>query len=209
MHTGVAVHEAGSVGGQTLTVVSVGVSQNDPNLITSITFSGAALNDPNAVKQYDKFEFQDNVPGQPNIRFRTFVGHEISSLPVQCAVNADAGSLATGQVTVQLTEASYLKSAAGNNQNISAPIAPGMQAKFLPSHRCGLIMAGDPLFLGMPRLPEEVPFPTSVVTDPDSGASLRQYYGSLFGQNQRGMVHDAIWGKKLVPEYAMMYALPV
>jgi hypothetical protein len=70
-------------------------------------------------------------------------------------------------------------------------------------------MAGNPLFLAMPKLPEEVPYPTSVQQDPDSGASIRQYYGSLFGQNQRGMVHDIIWGRTLVDEYALMVALPI
>jgi len=84
-----------------------------------------------------------------------------------------------------------------------------MQVTVLPSHRCGLIMSGDPLFLAMPRLPEEVPYPTAATTDPDSGASLRTYYGSLFGQNQRGMVTDVIWGSTLVDEYAMMVALPL
>lgn len=210
-------HTAGTVGntGTTLTVVSVTLNAN--NGVTAITFSGAALNDPDAVKQYDKFQFQD-IASQTNLRFRTFIGHEVSQLPVQFAAVADAASDGAGNVTVQLTSSvagapgfgfPALQAAAGNTQNINVPVAAGMQVKALPDHRCGLIMSGDPLFLAMPRLPEEVPFPTSAVTDPDSGASLRQYYGSLFGQNQRGMVHDAIWGRVMVPEYSMMVALPV
>jgi hypothetical protein len=61
----------------------------------------------------------------------------------------------------------------------------------------------------MPMLPEEVPFPTGNETDPDTGVSLRMYYGSLFGQNQRGMIHDAIWGKRLVPDYSMSVIFPL
>ena len=56
---------------------------------------------------------------------------------------------------------------------------------------------------------EETPFPTSNLMDPESGASLRMYHGSLFGQNQRANVHDVIWGSTLVPEYAMKVALPL
>jgi len=93
--------------------------------------------------------------------------------------------------------------------SINTAIVPGMEVTVLPNHRCGLIMSGNPLYLAMPKLPEEVPYPTSVQTDPDTGASLRQYFGSLFGQNQHGMVHDVIYGASLVPEYCMMVALPV
>ena len=45
--------------------------------------------------------------------------------------------------------------------------------------------------------------------DPETGASIRQYYGSLFGQNTRGMIHDAIWGSTMVPEYAMAVIFPM
>ena len=104
---------------------------------------------------------------------------------------------------------SVLKYRGREDQNLNTAIVAGMQVSVLPVHRCGLIMSGKPLFLAMPRLPNEVPYPTGVETDPDSGASLRSYYGSLFGQNQRGYVTDCIWGSTLVDEYAMMIALPV
>lgn len=201
-------HTAGTEGnaGTTLTVVSV-VTNADGG-VTSITFSGtSAASDANSIKAYDKFQFSDGVAGQTDLRFRTFIGHVVSQSPVQFRATADAASTAGSQVTVSIYPA--LQAASGKNQNINTPIVAGMQVTVLPTHRCGLIMAGNPLFLAMPRLPEEVPYPTSVQQDPDSGASIRQYFGSLFGQNQRGMVHDIIWGRTLVDEYAMMVALPV
>lgn len=201
-------HAAGTEGnaGSVLTVVSVAV--NGDGGVISITFSGtSAASDPNSIKRYDKFQFVDGVAGFPNVRFLTFIGHEPSQSPVQFRATADAASTAGSQVTVNIFPA--LQATSGRNQNVTAAIVPGMKVTVLPDHRCGLIMAGDPLFLAMPKLPEEVPYPTSVETDPNSGASIRQYYGSLFGQNQRGMVHDIIWGKTLVDEYAMMVALPV
>jgi hypothetical protein len=201
-------HEAGTEGnaGATLTVVSV-VTNADGG-VTQITFSGTtAASDANSIKAYDKFQFSDGVANQTDLRFRTFIGHVVSQCPVQFRATADAASTGGSQVTVDIYPA--LQATAGKNQNINTPIVAGMQVTVLPDHRCGLIMAGNPLFLAMPKLPEEVPYPTSVQQDPDSGASIRQYYGSLFGQNQRGMVHDIIWGRTLVDEYALMVALPI
>lgn len=201
-------HTAGTEGnaGAVLTVVSV---TTDPDGgVNGITFSGTtAASDPDSIKAYDKFQFSDGVSGLPNLRFLTFIGHLPSQSPVQFRATANAASTAGSQVTVAIFPS--LQATAGRNQNLTTAIVPGMQVTVLPDHRCGLIMSGDPLFLAMPKLPDEVPYPTSVMTDPDSGASIRQYYGSLFGQNQRGMVHDIIWGKTLVDEYAMMVALPI
>ena len=200
-------HTSGTEGnaGSVLTVVSVVTDANGG--VIQITFSGtAAATDPNSIKAYDKFQFSDGVAGKTDLRLRTFIGHIVSQSPVQFRATADAASTGGSQVTVNIYPA--LQAAAGQSQNINTPIVAGMQVTVLPDHRCGLITAGNPMFLAMPKLPDEVPYPTSVQQDPDSGASIRQYYGSLFGQNQRGMVHDIIWGKTLVDEYAMMVALP-
>jgi len=199
------VHTAGTIGedGTVLTVVSVVKDANDA--VIQIVFSGAGT-DADAVKEFDKFQFSDGVSGQPNLRYLTFIGHKVSSNPVQFRALNDAASSA-GNVTVDVYPP--LKASAGNTRNLNFEIAAGMQVTALPSHRAGMITAGNPLFLGMPTLPEEVPFPTGNVIDPDTGVSLRMYYGSLFGQNQRGMIHDAIWGKKCVPEYAMSVVFPL
>lgn len=200
-------HTSGNVGinGTTLTVTSW-VTAADGS-ISSITFSGAGVSDADAIKEHDKLQFSDGVAGQTNMRYLTFIGHEVSQNPVQVRATADAASTGGGAVTITIDPP--LQSNAGKDQNLNTPLAVGMQVTALPSHRCGLITAGNPLYLAMPRLPEEVPFPTSSLMDPDSGASLRQYFGSSFGQNQRSMVHDCIWGSTLVPEYSMMVALPV
>lgn len=203
-----SVHTAGSEGiaGSTLTVVSV--TKNADDAVTSITFSGTngAL-DADSVKQHDKFTFSDGVSGQTNLRFRTFYGHEVSGAPVQFRATADAASTAGSQVTVTIDPP--LKASSGANQNINVEIVAGMQATVLPSHRCGLIMAGKPLFMAMPRLPDYRPYDSAISTDPDSGASIRMYYGNIFGQNMQGTVHDLIFGKTLASDYAMMLALPV
>ncbi len=201
------IHTAGNVGnnGTVLTVVSV--TKNSDGGVTSITFSGAGAGDADAVKLHDKFQFSDGVSGQTDLRFRTFIGHQVCKNPVQFRATADAASTGGGNVTVSIYPA--LQAASGRNQNINVEINAGMQVTALPNHRAGLITAGDPLFLAMPRLPEEVPFPTGNKTDEDTGVSCRMYYGSLFGQNQRGMVHDCIWGKKLVPEYSLSVIFPV
>jgi hypothetical protein len=202
------VHIAGTEG-QTATVLTVvSTTLNAAGQVTAITFSGThAANDVNSVLQYDKFQFNDGVAGQQNIRYLTFTGHQPSANPVQFQSTANATSTAGNQVTVSVFPP--LQAAAGNEQNLTVPITAGMQVSVLPSHRSGMITAGDPLFLAMPRLPEEVPFPTASTTDPDTGVSLRMYYGSKFGENQRGMIHDVIWGSTLVPEYAMALIFPL
>jgi hypothetical protein len=200
------LHTAGTIGndGTTLTVVST----NDPTgaNITQITFSGAGT-DSDAIKAYDSFQFQDGVSGQPNLRFLTFVGHKVSANPVQFIATADAAS-SGGNVTVTVSPA-LCATSGDKNQNLNHNIVAGMQVKVLPDHRCGLITADNPLFVAIPRLPEEVPFPTANKTDPETGVSLRMYYGSLFGQNQRGFVNDVIWGKTLVNRNVMKIAFPV
>jgi hypothetical protein len=203
------VHIAGSEGNNATTLTVVSVTQNGPNgEIDSITFSGTfAASDPNSVLQYDKFQFQDGVAGQPNMRYLTFIGHLPSSNPVQFAATANAASTGGSQVTVFVTP--LLQASMTNDQNLNNQIVAGMQVKVLPSHRAGMIYAGDPLFLAMPRLPNQTPFPTGNEVDPKTGVTIRMYWGTLFGQNQQGFVHDVIWGSTLVPEYAMALIFPL
>jgi hypothetical protein len=201
------IHTSGNVGvnGTVLTVLSVTTASDGS--ITAITFSGAGTSDASAVFQYDKFQFSDGVSGQPNMRFLTFVGHKVSQSPVQFAATAAAASDGSGHVTVQITPA--LQANALQNQNINNQIVAGMQVTALPSHRAGLITSGDPLFLAMPQLPDQTPYPTGNAYDPDTGVSLRQYYGVEFGQNAMGMVYDCIWGSTLVPENSMAVIFPL
>src|SRR5690606_21166658 len=168
------VHTAGAVGEDGLTLTVVSVVKNADDAVIQITFSGANISDADSVKEFDKFQFSDGVSGQPNLRYLTFIGHKVSSNPVQFRATADAASSA-GAVTVDVYPP--LKASAGNTRNLNFEIAAGMQVTALPSHRAGMITAGNPLFLGMPMLPEEVPFPTGNEVDPDTGVSLRMYYG--------------------------------
>lgn len=202
-------HIAGDVGNgstsaiQTLTVVST----NDPTgaNITQITCTcdASLANNPNAIKAFDKAQFVDMPP--VNLRYLTWIGHELSRNPVQVRITADAASTGT---TVVLNIFPALVSVQNQNQNINHNIVAGMKLKVLPTHRCGLITAGNPLFLAMPRLPEQSPYVTSNATDPDSGVSIRKTYGSLFGQNQMGFINDVIWGSTMVDEYTMELVFP-
>ena len=195
-------HVAGTEGqsGSTLTVVSV--VKNADDAVVSITFSGtdSAL-DVNSVKANDSFEFQKGVGSLPDPNFLTFVGHQPTSLSVQFRATADAESDGANQVTVSIDPP--LKASSGKNQNITTEILAGMQVKVLPTHRCGLLTAGNPLFVAMPRLNDQAPFPTYAEYDEDTGVSVRLTYGARLGQNSTGLILDGIWGKTLVPEYSM------
>lgn len=202
---------AGNVGndGTTLTVVST----NDPtgNNITQITFSGASASDADAIMYGDMAQFQDGVSGQPNLRFLTYIGQVVSSQPVQFRATASAGSSGGGNVTVNILPGLSINPASNTNsvQYINNNIVAGMQVKFLPSHRCGLILGGNSFFLAMPRLPDQYPYPTANEYDEDTCVSIRMTYGSIFGKNQLGMVHDCIWGSVVVPVYSMRIAIPL
>lgn len=201
------IHVSGYTGvnAETLTVVSV----DDPTgqNVTQITCSGATASRADAVLAGDVFEFKDGVSGQPDMRYLTFIGHQPSANPVQFRVTADAASTGGGQVTLNITPA--LNWAGGANQNLNNAIAAGMEILTFPSHRCGGILGGDALFMAMPQLPEQDPYPTANEYDPDTGASLRLTYGSLFGQNQTGMIYDEVHGSVIVPEYAMRFLVPL
>lgn len=202
------IHVAGTEGQAATTLTVVSVVKDADDAVTSITFSGtSAANDANSVKQYDKFQFQDGVANQPNLRFLTYIGHKPSALQVQFAATANAASTGGSQVTVTINPP--LKASAGKNQNITNEIAAGMQVKVLPSHRAGLIQSGDPLFLAMPRLPDQRPYDTANEADEDSGASFRLTMGAQFGLNSYGMIHDAIWGKTGVGDYMMSVIFPL
>ncbi len=200
------IHLAGDCGNaSTLLTVE---STNDPSgkNITQLTLSGVDKKSANAFKANDLIQFQDT--NLFKLRYLTFIGHQPSAQPVQCRVTKDAASDDKGNVTINIFPA-LVADPSTAHQNITTNIVKGMQIKALPNHRAGLIVGGNALYIGMPRLPEEVPFPTANQADSDTGVSLRMYYGSLFGQNQRGFVHDVIWGSTLVDEYAMRIVFPV
>lgn len=203
------VHNSGTVGNSTdpnniLTVVST----NDPTgkNVTQITFSSPITTDSQAILSGDVFQFMWRVAGQQNLYFLTYRGHVVSSQPVQNRAIADA-ALSGGNVTVTL--AKPLIWSPGPAQNINAPITAGMKVQVMPSHKCGLIGSSDAFFLAMPQLPDEIPYPTMSKTDPDTGFSLRMYYGAVFGKNQRGMIYDNTWGSNMVPQYWMRMLFPL
>ncbi len=201
------IHVSGDTGvnAQTLTVIST----NDPTgqNVTQITVSGATASDVNAVFTSDMFQFKDGVSGHPNMRYLTFVGHAQSANPVQFRATANAGANASGNVTISISPA--LNWAGGANQNLNNPIEVGMQLLTFPSHRAGGLLGGEALFMAMPQLPEQSPFDTANEYDAETGASLRLTYGSVFGQNQTGMIYDEVHGSVIVPEYSMRLLVPL
>jgi len=201
-------HTSGSEGqaGVTLTVVSTTVDAD--GAVTAIEFSGtSAASDASSVAIHDRFQFQDNVAALPNIRFRTFIGHKPSASPVQFKSTAAAASTGASRVTVTIDPP--LQATAGRNQNTTQAIVAGMQVKVLPSHRVGMVQSGNQLYAAIPPLPDCDPFKTSVVTDQETGCSLRLYTGAQFGQNLYGTVTDAIWGKTQVSDNALAIIFPV
>jgi hypothetical protein len=201
------IHISGDTGvnGQVLTLIST----NDPTgqNVTQITVSGATASDLNAVFQGDVFQIQDNPATYPNERYLTFIGHSPSANPVQFVATANAAANAAGDVTISIYPP--LNWAGGADQNLNNALVAGMKILTFPSHRAGGICGGDAMFLAMPQLPEQSPFDTANEYDPETGVSIRLTYGSLFGQNQTGMIYDNTWGSTWVPEYWMRLLVPL
>ena len=192
------IHTAGSVGiaQTTLTFKSINAAGD------TIVFSGAATSDAAAVKENDIFEFL-----QTDLFFLTFVGHTVSGNKVQFRATADAASDPGGDVSITIDPP--LLSALGRNQNLNRALTTSDTVKAKPSHRAGMICSGGALFMAMPQLPDQTPYPTANAVDEKTGCSMRMYYGSSFGTPERGFIHDVIWGYTLVPEYAMRLVFPI
>lgn len=207
-------HVSGTIGNTAApnNVMTV-VSTNDPTgaNVTTITFTEpTGGTDANAIKAGDLFQFNDGVSGHPNMRFLTFIGHQVSQQPVQFRALADAATVSgTVTVSVETINGVGLVWAQNQNQNINNTIAAGMTVTPLPTHRAGVLMSGDQFYLAMPRLPDESPFTTVNMTDSDSGASIRHYFGSQFGMNNRAYVRDVIWGSTLVSENSLRLIFPM
>ncbi len=208
------LHVSGTIGNTAApnNVMTVSVIGDPTGVnVTSLTFTyPGSLTDANAVKAGDLFQFNDGVSGKPNLRFLTFIGHQPSSQPVQFRAIADAASVA-GTVTVllQTINSVGLVWAQNQNQNLNAAIQVGMTVTPVPSHRAGILMSGDQFYLAMPRLPDESPFTTVNMVDADSGASIRHYFGSQFGMNNRAYVRDSVWGSTLVAENSLRFCFPL
>lgn len=202
------IHNSGTVGdqAQTLTLVST----NDPTgrNITQLTFSGATANDQNAFKVGDLCKFNDSVGSLPNMRRRTWIGHKVTTLPVQFRILNDAAANGSGNVTVDIYPALCATSGV-EEQNINVNLQAGMQIFTVKSHQAGIIMSGNPLYLAMPALETEDPFNTKVTTDEGSGCSIRHYWGSVLGANRKIYAWDAIWGSTLVARNCHRVCFPL
>lgn len=194
-------HVAGTAGLDGLNLTLTGVDDPTGQNVTQLTFSGAPVSDVNAVFAGDILTFSGTN------RYLTFIGHAVSANTVQVRVLSDAASDSSGNVTISIFPA--LNWAGGANQNLSMALIPGDEATVLPSHKAGLIVGGKGLFVAMPKLPDQVPYPTASKADDATGVSIRLCYGSVFGQNQQGFIYSAIWGSTLVPEYSMRLAIPL
>lgn len=199
------VQNAGTVGndGEVLTVDAI-----DPTG-TILTLSGATPSTA-TLNAGDILTIKNTAGagGTNTLKFVTYVGHQPSAQDVQVRVEENAVADGGGVLTVTVFPA-LIDDPTNSNQSTNISVVGADDVTALPSHRAGLMTCGNPLFLAMPMLPEEIPFPTANKNDPESGASMRMYYGSLFGQNQRGFVNDLIWGSVLVDQYALRLVYPL
>jgi len=201
------IHQAGTCGDDALTLTVISTDDPTGAAINNILVSGANVSDTQAILVNDLGQFVDGVSGFRDMRYLTWTGHQVCGVPVQFRILASAASDGSGHVNLNVFPT--LSSVFGPNQNLNQNIVPGMKIQILPSHRAGMVINGKALFMAMPRLPDEVPFPTGTKTNTATGAALRTYYGTLFGKNTRGIINDCIWGSYAQPEYMMRIVFPL
>jgi len=209
-------------------IAGVGANADDTLTLTSVsangttlTFSGATVDTPGYFVKGDLFEFNNGTGAGP-IKYLFFNNGGnaalISSNNVQCVVDADAESIG-GSVTVtvnntfgsSVSNGSYplISDITNKRVNLSRPLVagppgPGIDTvRLIGNHRAGLICNSQAIFLSMPRLPNEEPYFSSNIADPESGLSIRLTYGSAFGKNFKGFVWSVLWGTSIVAENAM------
>jgi hypothetical protein len=136
-----------------------------------------------------------------------YTAHVPCGQKADARVVADAKADGTGNITFTVFPA-LISDTTNPAAYVSTPIVAGMILNAFPDHRAGLIVSGNARYLAMPRMFDEYPFPTGNEYDPDTGCSVRVYYGSVFGQNERGFVCDAIWGTTMVDDYALRLCFP-
>lgn len=201
------VQIAGAYGQANLTLTITAISADG----TTITFSSSGGAQAIALAQYDILTLDPN--GAAGLFFLQFTGYQTSAQKVQVRVQANTSGSGGGAVTATVYPPliSGVDQPLNNNKNINLPLASlvGVTATSTGNHRRGLITGAQALFLAMPRLNDMDPFPTGNETDVKTGVTMRQYYGSQFGQNIQAMVHDVIWGSTAVPEYTMGIAYPL
>lgn len=204
IHIGGTVSQNPTSANRILTVVST----NDPTgqNITQITVTEpTGSTSANAIEVGDMF-----LIDVPSTRALTWIGRKPTTLKVQFVATDTSPSVA-GTIVLKVRTATDigLVSAPTRDQNMSAALIAGTPIVVIPSHQCGLIMSGDPLYLAMPKMPNMMPYPTANASDPNTNVSMRMYYGATFGTDQLGMVYDQIYGATLVPENCMRVIFPL
>lgn len=199
------LHESGVIGQEQTTLTLTGTDDPTGNNITQLTFSGAGAGD--TVNLYDSLYFLLGVPGIRNYFYLQRQGYQVSSNPVQLKVIEPAVADLAGNITIKISP--VLCATVGNqNRNLQFNLVPGMQAKLLPNHRCGLIHSGDGFLMAMPKLPSASPWSETMQNLEGSPVSARFYYGMLPFENKYGFVMDAIQGQTITDFRCMKIVFP-
>jgi hypothetical protein len=199
-----------------------GFGNVDPSVlaltITSISPDGTTLtmNTPTGLTEAIALAQNDiitlDLNNAKNAFWLQFMAYNVTSQKIQLQITANAAS-SGGNVTATVYPAlvSGIDQPLNSAKNINVPLQSlvGATVMVAASHNVGLIVGGNALYVAMPRLPDQYPFPTGNEMDDKTGVSMRVYYGVIPTENIYGLVHDIIWAKTLIPEYSMRIAFPI
>lgn len=214
-----SVANGGNAFNMSLTVVSVStVSGTSGATQITATINFGALTPPangTVMLRAGDLGYFDIAQDAGTLNAVTFYGHMPTSQQVQFRVLNDVAYAGSSTIVFQIISNTHTENqglvgdATNPQQNINRAIVAGDVFHIMPSHKCGLRVCGKAFYVAIPRLDDENPYHTSVETDDETKVSLRMYYGALFGQNQKLLVNDVIWGALLLPRYCQRVCLPL
>lgn len=176
---------------------------------TQVTFDFTKGDTVGYFKAGDIIEFERTVNAGVSLNAVTFTEYEDTTLPVQVRVVADA-DLTTNQVTVTV-EPALIATSPSQDQSINRALVGAVdKAKAKDSHVAALLVSGNGFYVAFPKLPPLPPYPTVIVQDPDTAVALRMRYGAVdYAEPNVSSTIDLIYGKELIPEYAMRLIIPL
>lgn len=177
-----------------------------------ITFTSAAAG--KTINENDIIRFDATAAG-PGTNLR-LVQRMVKSQRSEQFVSVRATALATaaaGVIVVNITPALLPLADVSYPYDglLSRDLAVTDVAHVAPTHRVGVMVSSNAFYCSIPPLPGTDPFDSTSVSASitgDTNISIRSTYGTTINNRDKVFIFDAIFGERIIPEYATRGLFP-